>query len=134
MPIKQIKIFYQVRVDSLMYLMHGQRGPGSSVGIATGYGLDGRGSNPGEGEIFRTRPGGRGVVLTFHPLLAPRSRKDRAIPPSTLWANQGQTERAVAVWEEEEDGRSAEHHEYFVIVFLALQPSAGYGILVLEVS
>jgi hypothetical protein len=30
---------------------------GSSVGIATGYGLDGfRGSNPGGGEIFRTRP------------------------------------------------------------------------------
>jgi hypothetical protein len=28
--------------------------PGSSVGIATGYGLDGRGSTPGGGEIFRT--------------------------------------------------------------------------------
>ena len=32
------------------------RGPGSSVGIATGYGLDGPGSNPGGGEIFRTCP------------------------------------------------------------------------------
>jgi hypothetical protein len=33
-------------------------GPGSSVGIATGYGLDGPGieKNPGGGEIFRTRP------------------------------------------------------------------------------
>jgi len=27
--------------------------PGSSVGIATDYGLDGPGSNPGGGEIFR---------------------------------------------------------------------------------
>ena len=27
-------------------------GPGSSVGIATEYGLDGPGSNPGGGEIF----------------------------------------------------------------------------------
>ena len=31
-------------------------GPGSSVGIVTGYGLDGPGSNPGGGEIFRTCP------------------------------------------------------------------------------
>ena len=31
-------------------------GPGSSVGIATGYGLDGPGSNPVGGEIFRTCP------------------------------------------------------------------------------
>ena len=29
-------------------------GPGSSVGIATDYGLDDPGSNPGEDEIFRT--------------------------------------------------------------------------------
>jgi len=33
------------------------RGPGSSVGIATDYGLDGSGSNPGGDEIFRlSRP------------------------------------------------------------------------------
>jgi len=33
------------------------RGPGSSVGIATDYGLDGPGSNPGADEIFRpSRP------------------------------------------------------------------------------
>ena len=32
-------------------------GPGSTVGIATGYGLDGSGSNPGGDEIFRpSRP------------------------------------------------------------------------------
>jgi len=32
-------------------------GPGSSVGIATDYGLDGSGSNPGGVEIFRpSRP------------------------------------------------------------------------------
>ena len=33
------------------------RGPGSSVGITTDYGLDGPGSNPGGDEIFRpSRP------------------------------------------------------------------------------
>jgi len=31
-------------------------GPGSSVGIATDYGLDGPVSNPGGDEIFRTSP------------------------------------------------------------------------------
>ena len=31
-------------------------GPGSSVGIGTGYGLDGPGSNPGGGRDFRTFP------------------------------------------------------------------------------
>jgi hypothetical protein len=37
-----------------MYILHG---PGSSVGIATDYGLETvQGSNPGGGEIFRTRP------------------------------------------------------------------------------
>ena len=32
------------------------REPGSVVGIATGHGLGGPGSNPGGGEIFRTCP------------------------------------------------------------------------------
>ena len=38
--------------------LHGYRcGPGSSVGIATDYGLDGPGSNPGRDEIFHpSRP------------------------------------------------------------------------------
>jgi len=31
-----------------------ERGPGSSVGIATDYGLDGLRSNPGGDEIFRS--------------------------------------------------------------------------------
>jgi hypothetical protein len=82
-------------------------GPGSSVGIATNYGLDGLGSNPGGDKIFRlSRPAlgptqppvkwlpglprgvkcGQGVLLTTHPLLVLRSRKSRAIPLPTLWA------------------------------------------------
>ena len=85
-------------------------GPGSSVGIATDYGLDGPGSNPGGGRGFplfqtgaRVRPTsckmgtgffpavkcGRGVLLTIHPLLVPRSRKSRAIPLLTLWTTPG---------------------------------------------
>ena len=85
-------------------------GPGSSIGIETDYGLDGPGSNPGGDEIFpsvRTSPGaqpvsctmgtgsfpgvkcGRGVLLTNHSLLVPRSWKSRAIPLPTLWATPG---------------------------------------------
>ena len=38
-------------------VVKGGGGPGSSVGIATDYGLDGPGSNPGGDEIFRpSRP------------------------------------------------------------------------------
>ena len=79
----------------------------SSVGITTDYCLDGLGSNAGGDEIFRPSrralaptqppvkwvpglsPGvkcGRGVLLTTHPLLVPRSWKSRAIPLPTLWA------------------------------------------------
>ena len=82
-------------------------GPGSPVGIATGYGLDGPGSNPGGGEIFPTCPGRplgppsllyngyrvfpgvksvRDMTLTPHPLLVPWSRKSTAIPLLPLWA------------------------------------------------
>jgi hypothetical protein len=71
------------------------RGPGSAAGIATAYGLDGRGSNPGGGRFSATVqtdpevhpasstmgtgsfPGvrcGRGVTLNPHPLLVPRSK------------------------------------------------------------
>ena len=74
--------------------MHTLCGPGSSVGIVTDYGLDDPGSNPGGDGIFRpfrqalrpTQPPvkwvpglshgvkcGRGVLLTTHPLLVPRS-------------------------------------------------------------
>jgi len=82
-------------------------GPGSSVGKATGYELDGPGSSPGGGEIFRTRPdrpwgppsllynryrvfpGGKerpGREADPSPLLVPWSRKSRAIPLLPLWA------------------------------------------------
>jgi hypothetical protein len=83
-----------------MYCLNRSRD--SSVGMATCYGV----SNPGGGEIFRTYPdrlrgppsllfngyrvfpggkGGRGMMLTTHPLLVPRLRKSRAITPLTLW-------------------------------------------------
>jgi len=76
-------------------------GPGSSVGIVTDYGLDGPGIESRWGQDFlpvQTGPGahpasctmgtgafpgvksGRGVLLTTHPLLAPRPWKSRAIP------------------------------------------------------
>ena len=83
-------------------------GPGSSVGIATGYGLDGPGIESRWGARFsapvQTGPGahpasctmgngsfpgvnsGLGVTLTPHPLPVPWSRKSRAIPPLALWA------------------------------------------------
>jgi len=83
-------------------------GPGSVVGIATGYGLDGPGietrwgarfSTPvqtgsrahpasctmGTGS-FRGRKSGRGVTLTRRPLLVPWSRKSRAKPLLPQWA------------------------------------------------
>jgi hypothetical protein len=83
-------------------------GPGSSVNIATGYGPDGPGiesrwgarfsapveigpgAHPasctiGNGSFPRIKSG-RGVTLTSHPLLMPRSRKCRAIPLLTLRA------------------------------------------------
>jgi len=84
-------------------------GPGSVVGIATGYGgWTVRVSNPGGGRDFPHLPrpalgphpafctmstasfpgvkSGRGVTLTRHPLLVPWSRKGRAIPLLPLWA------------------------------------------------
>jgi hypothetical protein len=83
------------------------RGRDGSVGIATGYGLDGPGIESRWGARFlahvQTGPGAHpasctmgtgsfpgvkrpGVVLTTHPLLAPRSGKSRAIPLPPLWA------------------------------------------------
>ena len=86
------------------------RGPGSSFGIGNDYGLNGPGSNPGGDKTFRSSrsalcptqppvkwvpgsfPGvkrGRGVLLTTHPLLLPRSWKSSAIPLPTLWTTPG---------------------------------------------
>jgi len=83
-------------------------GPGSSVGIATNYGLDGPGIESWRWRDFppvQTGPGahpasctmgiesfpgvkcGRGVLLTTHLLLAPRSWKGRAIPLPPLCHN-----------------------------------------------
>ena len=80
---------------------------GSSVDIATGYGLDGPGIASRWGRDFppvQTGPGaqpascrvdtgsfpgaksGRVVTLTTHPLLVPWSRKSRTIPVLRLWA------------------------------------------------
>jgi hypothetical protein len=83
-------------------------GPGSIVGIATGYGLDGTGIESQWGRDFphlsRPAPGahpasctmgtgsfpavksGWGVTLTPHPLLVPWLWKGRAIPLLPLWA------------------------------------------------
>jgi hypothetical protein len=82
------------------------RSRGSVVGIATRYGLEGPGIESRWGEIFRTYTdwlrgptslmyngyrvfpggkGGRGVMLTTHPLLVLRLKKSWAIPPLTLW-------------------------------------------------
>jgi len=44
--------------------------PGSSFGIATDYGLDGPGSNPGEDEVFRP----------FRPVLGPTQRPVKWVP------------------------------------------------------
>ena len=49
-----------------LYLIIFDSGPGSVVGIATGYGLDDPGSNPGGEEIFRAcpdRPWGPPILL-----------------------------------------------------------------------
>jgi len=84
------------------------RGPGSSVGIATGYGLNGPGiESRGEARFsapvqtgsgahpasyttgtgsFPVVKSGRGVTLTPHPLLVPWARKSRAIHLLLLWA------------------------------------------------
>ena len=42
-----------LQFNNYLAAVHTDRGPGSSVSIATDYGLDGPGSNPGGDEIFR---------------------------------------------------------------------------------
>jgi hypothetical protein len=64
-----------------------ERGPGSSVGIATSYGLDGPGFEPGGGEIFRTcpdRPWGPPSLLYngYRVFPAGRKRSGRDANPS----------------------------------------------------
>jgi hypothetical protein len=81
---------------------------GSSVSIATSYGLDGPGSNPSGGKIFHACPhrswgppsllynvgtgsfpavnSSWGMTLTLHPLLVPWSWEGRSIPLLPLWA------------------------------------------------
>jgi len=50
------RTFYETVIHTHTHT-HTGRGPGSSVGIATEYGLDGPGSNPSGDEIFRpSRP------------------------------------------------------------------------------
>ena len=83
-------------------------GSDSSVGIATGYGLDGPRIESGSERDFPhlSRPAlgptqppvkwvpalsrgvksGWGMTLISHPLLVPRSRKSRATPLLPLWA------------------------------------------------
>ena len=92
----------------LHYYLRYNCGPGSAVGIPTGYGMDGAGiesrwvvrfsapiqADPGAHPASCTMgtgsfPGvksGRGVTLTPHPLLVPWSRKSRDIPLLPLWA------------------------------------------------
>jgi len=58
---------YQLRIStSSAYIC----GPGSSVGIATNYGLEGPGSNPGGDEIF----------LLFRPALGPTQPPVKRVP------------------------------------------------------
>ena len=107
-PVNNLSIRPSVRLSVCLYIyIHGL---GSSVGVATDYGLNGPGSSPGGGREFppvQTGPGahpasckmgsgsfprlkcGQGVLLTTHPLAVPRLWKGRAIPLPTLWATPG---------------------------------------------
>ena len=98
--------FFKDETQNCRYSDDSAGGPGSSVGTATDYGLDGPGSNPGEDEIFRpSRPGlrpthppvkwvpslsrgerrqGRGADPPPNPIYCRGPRKSRAIPLLTL--------------------------------------------------
>ena len=63
-------------------------GPGSSVGIATGYGLDGPGIESRRGEIFRTCPdrpcGPPSLLYNWYPVFpGDKERPGRDADPST---------------------------------------------------
>ena len=52
-----IYIYIRIYIYMCVYIYIYMSGPGSSVGLATDYGLDDPGSNPGWDEIFRpSRP------------------------------------------------------------------------------
>ena len=103
-------IFRKTVVYTLRYGAFYMRGMGSSVGIATELRAGQSGIESRWGRDFSpvqtgpeahpasckmgtgSFPGvecGRGVLLTTHPLLVPRSWKSRAIPLPTLWATSG---------------------------------------------
>ena len=103
-------VTHQVHSKWITFMYVREGGPCSSVGIATGYGLDGPGIESRWGARFstpvQTGPGahpasctmdtgsfpgvksGRRVTLTPHPLLVSWSWKSRAIPLLPLWAVQ----------------------------------------------
>jgi hypothetical protein len=103
---KHILNVYQRHKQNIVHLIYKLRSWDSIVSIVTRYGLEGPGIESRWGEIFHTYPdwlwgspsllyngyrvfpggkGGRGLMPTTHPLLAPRLRKSWAIPPLTLW-------------------------------------------------
>ena len=106
-----VKSMISVKLHLILQICeYSVRGPGSSVGIATElragrsgiesrWGRDfppvqtGPGAHPGTFKMGTgSFPGvkcSRGVLLTTHPLLVPRSWKSRAIPLPTLWATLG---------------------------------------------
>ena len=67
-----------------------ESGPGSSAGIATDYGLDGPGSNPGEDEFFRpsrpalgpTQPPAQSVPFLSRGKVRPERAVDHSLPSS----------------------------------------------------
>ena len=104
---KCLAFCYSHRAFSYTQILTNKCGPGSSVGIATElqagrsgiesqWGRDfpplqtGSGAHPASCKMGTgSFPGvklGRGVLLTTHPLLVPRSWKSTAIPLPSLWA------------------------------------------------
>jgi len=71
---RRVTICWGGKTNNVCICMKCLCGPGSSVGIATDYGLDGPGSNPGGDKIFRP----------FRPALGPKVRPGRAADHSPL--------------------------------------------------